>query len=200
MRKAAENKNYKRFRELNAERRAYKAALQATYKFDPNTGKMVEGYSPEARAKAIENLIDVTARGNKLVDRALNAQITNQTRIELNRASVGEPSEYTKTEQNIFYQKAKKLWEGARSPKERNQLIIKNGGYNNLKEAVEDILGTTEKDIKEAYETLLHEEEHTEEEIKAARRLLADNFDAQQVSPPSRKQAGNIPERAVSSL
>ena len=160
MRKAAANKNYKRFRELNSERRTYKAALQATYKFDPKTGKMIEGYSPEKRAKAIEELIDVTERGNKLVDRKLNAQITDQTRIELNRASVGESSEYTKAEKEIFYQRAKRLWEMASSPKERNQ--------------------------------------YTEEEVKAARRLLQDNFDAQQVSPPTRKQQGNIPERATS--
>lgn len=198
MQKAAANKNYKRFRELNSERRAYKAALQATYKFDPKTHKMIEGYSPEKRAKAIEELIDVTERGNKLVDRKLNAQITQQTRIELNKASIGEPAKYTKTEQNIFYQKTKKLWEMATDVKDRNQLIIKNGGYNNLKEAIEDILGTTENDIKKAYETLLHEDQHTEEEIKAARRLLQDNFDAQQVSPPTRKQQGNIPERATS--
>lgn len=198
MRKAAENKNYKRFRELNAERREYKAALAATYKFDPNTGKLVEGYSPEKRAKAIENLIDVTERGNKLVDRKLNAQITEQTKIELNRASAGEPSKYTKAEQNIFYQKSKKLWEGASSPKERNQLILKNGGYNNLQEAVEDILGATEQDIIKAYEIVLNEDKYTEEEVKKARRLLQDNFDAQQVSPPTRKQQGNIPERATS--
>ena len=194
------SKTTERYKALQAEIKSYKEALGATYKFDPNTGKKVEGYSPSKRAQAIENLISVTARANKLVDKKLNMQITEQTRIELNRASVGAPSKYTQAEQNIFYQKTKNLWEGATNVKERNQLILKNGGYNNLQEAVEDILGATEQDIIKAYEIAQHPDKYSEEEVKQARKLLYDNFDAQQVSPPTRKQSGNIPERPMTSI
>ena len=188
--------------------RTWDEAVDATYMYDQKTGKRRSDYSVEKRQAALENLNKIEQSASAFASPAQNRQITKSTQIELNKASVGAPSKYSKAQQQIFYQRTKNLWQGAPTVKDRNDWIIKNGGFNNLQEAVDFYIDDTATNVVDAYDIVLNanavDEDgnplYSEEEIEEARRELYDNADEYQVSPPTTGNAQNVPDRPVSSL
>lgn len=188
--------------------RTWNETVEASYMYDRNTGKRKADYSPEKRQAAFERLSDIDITARAFASPAQNRKITKATQIELNKASIGAPSKYSKAQQQIFYQRSKNLWQGAPTVKDRNAWIVKNGGFNNLQEAVDFYLDDTASNVINAYDIVLNANAvdengdplYSEEEIEEARRELYDNADDYQVSPPTTGNAQNIPDRPVSSL
>ena len=188
--------------------RTWNKAVDDSYMYDRTTGKRKADYSPEKRQAAFEQLSEIDRSASSFASPAQNRQITKSTQIELNKASIGAPSKYSKAQQQIFYQRTKNLWQGAPSVKDRNDWIIKNGGFNNLQEAVDFYIDDTATNVVDAYEIVLNADAvdengdplYSEEEIEEARRELYDNADEYQVSPPTTGNAQNVPDRPVSSL
>jgi hypothetical protein len=188
--------------------RAWDEAVDATYVYDRSTGKRRTDYNPAKRQAAIENLQKIESTASAFANPAQNARITKTTSIELNKASVGAPSKYSKAESQIVYQRSKYLWQDAPSVEQRNEWIVKKGGFNNLQEAVNYFLEGTPQDIINARDIINNanavDEDgnplYSDEEIEEARRLLYDNADDYQVSPPASGNVKNIPDTVSSSL
>lgn len=188
--------------------RTWSKAVESTYMYDRKTGKRRSDYSAEKRQAAIENLSKIEREASAFASPVQNRKISKATQIELNKASIGAPSKYSKAQATIFYQRAKNLWQGAPSIKERNEWIIKKGGFNNLQEAVDYYVDDTSSNVIKAYDIVSNanavDEDgnplYSKEEIEEARRVLYDNADEYQISPPTSGNAKNIPDRPVSSL
>lgn len=188
--------------------RNWNEAVDKTYVYDQKTGKRRSDYNPEKRQAAIENLQKIESTASAFASPAQNARVTKSTAIELNKASIGAPSKYSKAESQIVYQRSKYLWQDAPSVEKRNEWIVKKGGFNNLQEAVDYFLEGTPQDIITARDIINNADAvdedgnplYSEEEIEEARRLLYDNADDYQVSPPAAGHAENIPDKVSSSL
>ena len=188
--------------------RTWDEAVDATYVYDRNTGKKRTDYNPAKRQAAFENLQKIESSASAFASPAQNARITKSTAIELNKASIGAPSQYSKAESQIVYQRSKYLWQSAPSVEQRNEWIVKKGGFNNLQEAVNYFLEGTPQDIINARDIINNanavDEDgnplYSDEEIEEARRLLYDNADDYQVSPPASGNAENVPDKVSSSL
>lgn len=203
-----QNKSSIRAEQLKKNIRTWSKAVESTYMYDRKTGKRRSDYSAEKRQVAVENLREIESSARAFASPAQNARLTKTTQIELNKASVGAPSKYTKAQEQIVYQRSKHLWQGAPSVKERNEWIVKKGGFNNLQEAVEYFLDGTPEKVVKARDIINHAKDkdkdgnplYSKEEIEEARRVLYDNADEYQISPPTSGNAKNIPDRPVSSL
>ena len=203
-----QNKSSIKAEQLKQNIRTWSNAVESTYMYDRKTGKRRSDYSAEKRQAAIKNLSKIEKTASAFASPQQNRKISKATQIELNKASVGEPSKYTKAQATLFYQKTKNLWHKAPSPKERNAWIVKKGGFNNLQEAVDFYTNETPSNVLKAYDIVINANAvgedgnpiYSEEEIEEARRILYDNADEQQISPPTSGNAQNIPDRPVSSL
>ena len=203
-----QNKSSIRAEQLKQNIRTWSKAVESTYMYDRKTGKRRSDYSAEKRQAAIENLRDIESSASAFASPGQNRKISKATQIELNKASIGAPSKYSKAEAQIVYQRSKHLWQGAPSIKERNKWIVEKGGFNNLQEAVEYYLDGTPEKVVKARDIINHAKDvdkdgnplYSDEEIEEARRVLYDNADEYQISPPSSGNAKNIPDRPVSSL
>jgi hypothetical protein len=188
--------------------RTWDEAVDATYVYDRHTGKKRNDYNPAKRQAAFENLREIESSASSFASPAQNARLTKTTQIELNKASIGAPSKYSKAQSQIVYQRSKYLWQGAPSVEERNEWIVKKGGFNNLQEAVDYFLEGTPEELVKARDIINHAKDkdengnplYTEEEIQKARRLLIDNADEYQVSPPDSGNGKNVPDKVSSSL
>lgn len=188
--------------------RTWDEAVDATYVYDRKTGKKRADYNPAKRQEAFSNLREIESAASSFASPAQNARLTKTTQIELNKASIGAPSKYTKAESQIVYQRSKYLWQNAPSVEQRNEWIVKKGGFNNLQEAVDYFLEGTPEELVKARDIINHAKDvdkygnplYSDEEIEEARRLLYDNADEYQVSPPSSGNKQNIPDTVTSSL
>jgi hypothetical protein len=187
--------------------RTWDEAVDATYVYDRNTGKKRADYNPAKRQAAFENLREIESSASAFASPVQNARITKSTAIELNKASIGAPSKYSKAESQIVYQRSKYLWQNAPTVEQRNEWIVKKGGFNNLQEAVEYFLDGTPEEIIKARDIINHAKDkdengnplYSDEEIEEARRVLYDNADDYQVSPDS-ENGKNVPDKVSSSL
>ena len=188
--------------------RNWNEAVDKTYVYDQKTGKKRADYNPAKRQEAFANLQKLESSASAYASPAQNARLTKTTAIELNKASIGAPSKYSKAESQIVYQRSKRLWQDAPSVEQRNEWIVKKGGFNNLQEAVEYFLEGTPQELIWAKDVLNNinavDEDgnplYDEDDIEAARRLLYANADDYQVSPPASGNVENIPDTISSSL
>ena len=120
-----------------------RAAIEAT----KQRVKTDSGYvrrSTEELDAGLKQLRNENAAGELYLGR--NAQTNAVTQSELNRASVGLASQFTKAETQIFYHATEEAWrrdgdDGKPiSLHERNAAIVKYYGFKNLSEAIETIL------------------------------------------------------------
>jgi hypothetical protein len=187
--------------------RTWDEAVDATYVYDRHTGKKRNDYNPAKRQAAFENLREIESSASAFASPVQNARITKSTAIELNKASIGAPSQYSKAESQIVYQRSKYLWQNAPTVEQRNEWIVKKGGFNNLQEAVDYFLDGTPEEIIKARDIINHAKDkdengnplYSDEEIEEARRVLYDNADDYQVSPDS-ENGKNVPDKVSSSL
>lgn len=88
------------------------------------------------------------------------------TQSQLNAASTGAVSEYTKEEVKIFYRATQKAWQRPGvSVQDRNQAILEYYGYENLSELVSDVLTLNQQAVDKAKQ--LNAEDLTSEQSEA---------------------------------
>lgn len=104
------------------------------------------------------------------------------TQNQLNAASAGADSVFTKAEVKIFYRATQKAWEGKSSKINRNQAILEYYGRSNLESLVEEVLEINKLAVKAASldPTKFMTDEQREEYEKAQQ---ADTTDGEKGSP-----------------
>lgn len=156
-------------------------AEKAATRIRTKTGKIIPGRTQSELNAALERLNErVEATTIYTGDRRRAFKVTQS---ELNKASVGLPSQYTKAEAKIFYKATQKAWQRAGvTEHNRNEAILEYYGRTNLAAFVKEVLDINELAIK-ASEMRTNEdmtEEQRKEYDEAQRR---DNEDSEKGSP-----------------
>lgn len=141
-----------------------KAIKQRTY-INNAEGKRIVGRSNEERTEALEALKEIT-KSSKFAS-ARGRRNLASTQKQLNLASVGLPSIYTKAEVKIFYRATQNAWqrEGV-DFHYRNQAILEYYGYESLSELVSDVLVMNQRALEAS--KLSYEEALTKEQQETA--------------------------------
>lgn len=159
--------------------------VAATYMYSQDDGTRIR-----SREEAMGN-VAILARHNL----RLGSLVTSEGRanlvtgIELNRATVGRSSVYTKAQVHIFYKKTQEAWQQAGvALEDRNAAIVAEYGpklgTSSLADIVEQVLGDedTQKTLW-AIAVFENPDNHTDAEKREAFDVLMDNGDEDTVSP-----------------
>lgn len=126
-------------------------AKQMTYVTARNDdGKRVTRSETDIR-KGMQKAAEELSQSRYLSERGRKSLAS--TSSQLNAATVGAASTYTKAEAKIFYRATQRAWdrEGVKIT-ERNQAILAYYGYENLADLVADVLALNQKAVDKAQE------------------------------------------------
>lgn len=176
----------KQIRELESERKS-------TYQFNPKTHKRIEGRNSETIATNLERINTRIAYTKIPTQQKGDTFATTQN--ELNKANVGLPSVYSKTEVGVFYKATQKLWQDSDLKETNRNRIIEEEFNKRLVEVGKppmtfaEIVDYTLKQFETATSALDlinadAEDEMTEEQAAFAEKLKgADESDNRSGSP-----------------
>lgn len=156
-----------------------RSAINATRQ-RTKSGRTIKSRTKEGLDTSLEVLRELNSRGNFYIGRS--GQSNAVTQSEINKASVGLESQYTRAQVKIFYRATQKAWQKPGiGEHNRNEAILSYYGRTNLAAFVEEVLAQNQVALRA--QNALPESLTEEQRAFYEKEQQVDNADAEKGSP-----------------